>query len=685
MNSESNYCESYNSLNNINTFTSTCGEDESNSNEYIITFCNKFQNFDNIFKLSKKEIKDYLPKYSYLIFQSDLNSNFNANTNSNSNSKKNENKMSNKEKIFNGVKNFYSDEEYMKMKGFYSYCYDKFEFKKYIEQILSKNVKIPTWSSKLNIREKVFLIIKSLIFNNMPGFLLRMLIENEYEYENTLKMILNHFEFTKKYLIKKSDDVKKLFQSKSLYIFGRDFEYSPNLIINLEKLLICFKGSSRKSMISFGIFILNYIESYIIIPGQIERINILLDCNNVNDIPDSFLEILYKFSAFKSIKISKIFVLNNRLEYIKDILKKFSKNLNSTYFINDFSMMKIFYNSSQLEMKYGGTFENLEDSKNFNFLKITDDRFETSETSNSNLIILSKEEYYNKYHDNDLFYKVESLLNDIMSMKSYLCLKKTDSNNLKISNESKIIKKKDSIDNSLIISNALSNISNDRCLSCKIELINLYDKYCSNSIKKSNSNASKDFEKKLVESLKSDKNENSCASCVKNMKNSISKNTASHYCTSKGLLKSKLLSSKLSNERLKVIPEFPIGKNIKKKINIFTSKIPENDKKMFNENRINNYKDISDSKKDFITDIFKTNLSKNDKNGLSLSPIKSYLFEDYEKFNYLNKKDISSDSSINSINSLDSINYKDSPLNFTFSNLSTKNKNTSGKENIKKI
>ena len=134
-------------------------------------------------------------------------------------------------------------------------------------------------------------------------------------------------------------------------------------------------------------FYLGFLEDFVLIPGQIEEWNILIDLNGLSifSIPEDLKIIIYKIQLFFNFRLGNIYLINSN--YFSKILFNLAGNLlisklkNRLFLINssnNFSELFENINRNQLEIKYGGTCENLKfnvfnyekNSKNFSFEKI---------------------------------------------------------------------------------------------------------------------------------------------------------------------------------------------------------------------------------------------------------------------------------------------------------------------------
>jgi len=163
-----------------------------------------------------------------------------------------------------------------------------------------------------------------------------------------------------------TDNIKRIFEKKMIYTYGRDCFYRPILIIN------CLKIEQEKAEISdlklSIMFMMDYIVKYMLLPGQIENINIIFQLQDLTDsttnktIPDSIIFILNLILNNYPIRVFSIFFNDIENDSIKNLKTKW--NLIGVEF-GDYSKLLKFIHPEQLEEKFGGSAESLENNINF--------------------------------------------------------------------------------------------------------------------------------------------------------------------------------------------------------------------------------------------------------------------------------------------------------------------------------
>ena len=68
-----------------------------------------------------------------------------------------------------------------------------------------------------------------------------------------------------------------MLENGSVYIFGRDKFLNPNVIINMKNLI----GENGIDLQNVVFFIVEFLEKYVFMPGKIENLNLIIDCQDI--------------------------------------------------------------------------------------------------------------------------------------------------------------------------------------------------------------------------------------------------------------------------------------------------------------------------------------------------------------------------------------------------------------------
>jgi len=161
-------------------------------------------------------------------------------------------------------------------------------------------------------------------------------------------------------------DIKKIFETKMIYTFGRDINYNPILIINCQKILE-EKAKNDNLQLSI-IFIIDYIVKYMLLPGQIENIDIIIQEKETDDLEikkneESIIIFLLDLIVKNyPIRVDIVFFKNTNTELMNNIFSKI--NTRGIEFLPYKSMQSLIH-PEQREAKFEGTADSLDNNINF--------------------------------------------------------------------------------------------------------------------------------------------------------------------------------------------------------------------------------------------------------------------------------------------------------------------------------
>ena len=218
-------------------------------------------------------------------------------------------------------------------------------------------------SKNYNIYFKSKLIESSLINKNKETNTKDLIINNIKS--KTSKTFSFSLQNSIKYINK---EVFDFLNNGCIYIHGRDSCYRPLVVVNLAKFLDLNFELSFDSIKSSIIYLNNYIISNLLIPGQVETWNIILNLNKVSllSIPTKIKELISIMQSNYKIRINKIFVF--KLTFSLHIIKSLVYTLypsckNKIIYVNDNNYKDVIFNSinpSQLEEKFYGIQDNID-------------------------------------------------------------------------------------------------------------------------------------------------------------------------------------------------------------------------------------------------------------------------------------------------------------------------------------
>ena len=199
----------------------------------------------------------------------------------------------------------------------------------------------------------------------------RFLLSYSFDFEKTLNGILEYNSWALKYKpVQLNENLKQILLSGFIYIHGRDNRFRPIIILRPN----IFLTENKKRKISYEdwmltvIYLLDYLISYLLIPGQVESWNIICDMKDVSiySIPAELKNILTIIQTNYKFRLHAMYIIN--LSGFANILWGLIKNLmgesiqKKIKMINSSDNYKELYeniNPSQLENRYCGLAEDI--------------------------------------------------------------------------------------------------------------------------------------------------------------------------------------------------------------------------------------------------------------------------------------------------------------------------------------
>ncbi len=272
--------------------------------------------------------------------------------------------------------------------------------------------------------------------------ILRFLISNDFKYNQTFNDLNNNCiwrrenlpvkiiaknNLNEKFILNRNVDL--ILNSGFIYLHGVDNQYRPNIVIRPEIYFELNKNKKfnfqLKDWLDSCIFILEICINFLLIQGQIENWNLIIDLNNVYlfYLPKEINKILNIIQNIYKYRLNRIYILN--INHVTSILWKMVKNIFGSYIDKKFTIVnsknnffELFENikKEQIEIKYGGYAKNIEfDNIEFYYNKLYYDKEDIYQNSVFNEISLEKDikiEFYSLIEKCYLFLIQESNYNN---------------------------------------------------------------------------------------------------------------------------------------------------------------------------------------------------------------------------------------------------------------------------------
>lgn len=180
---------------------------------------------------------------------------------------------------------------------------------------------------KIIIKSKAVLDL-SLINDSV---LLKYLQYNKGKIGKSINELINREKYLiEAYHIEYSNEINDVLQSRSIYIYGRDEFLRPNVYIEEKYMRDYLNKYSFKIVSSAIVYLFNYINNNLLIPGQIESWNIIIkEINILSDgINSEISTFLYKLSLLFKYQLNMLFICSKNQWSIQNLLNIYNSTTN---------------------------------------------------------------------------------------------------------------------------------------------------------------------------------------------------------------------------------------------------------------------------------------------------------------------------------------------------------------------
>ena len=170
------------------------------------------------------------------------------------------------------------------------------------------------------------------------------------------------------YPVNVNENVEKALQKGTVYIHGRDKRFRPFMIVKVKHFQQMKADFTNLDTIILGIIAFEYFKYHLAVPGKIENINLILDCQDMNVFTAPYMRIKVLLQAiqsqFKCI-CKTIFVLNSPATFsifyngVKGFINEMVRSKIQIHSTNTCDQLLDIALPEQIEQKYGGTSPNL--------------------------------------------------------------------------------------------------------------------------------------------------------------------------------------------------------------------------------------------------------------------------------------------------------------------------------------
>lgn len=248
-------------------------------------------------------------------------------------------------------------------------------------------------------------------YNFTQGDKLRFLQALNYSTEETFKLILHNLDFRTNYKnlygLKLKGKTSEILNSGALYIHGRDADYRPLVVFQLSKYLEIQKKYSLDEWLEAIVYLCNYMNTKLMIPGIVETWNVFLFLENAS-LFGITTELRTMISIMQShfkgrLHLIYIFKMSSIFKFLMAVITKMYPYVESKMRIvdeeNKEETLLKHVNSNQIEKKFYGECENIETMSCFKKSELKkEDKKENIDIDSNDIINSEKETEKNDNH-----------------------------------------------------------------------------------------------------------------------------------------------------------------------------------------------------------------------------------------------------------------------------------------------
>ena len=245
-------------------------------------------------------------------------------------------------------------------------------------------------------------------------FLLYFIYASNGDYKDSIKRIKVYLDYNNKTFpmpLTPKSKVIEILNKGFFYCYGRDHRFRPIVVCQADVFQKFYKEYQTEELMKATAFLLQYLVNNLLVPGKFETWIMIINLSGVSiiSLPEPLKRIIPELSDFFLCRLYKNYIIG--LNFITRILYKIAVN-----FIDKVTAAKITVldkkkdpklfeeiRRDNIEEKFGGTAPNLPaDSENGYFPPRMPSQYYIKEEENINDILVSEEEYINKYERGEI-------------------------------------------------------------------------------------------------------------------------------------------------------------------------------------------------------------------------------------------------------------------------------------------
>ena len=245
-------------------------------------------------------------------------------------------------------------------------------------------------------------------------FLLCFIYSTNGNLKESYKRIVEYLEFSNKtfpIIITPKSRLIEILNKGFIYVYGRDNRFRPVIICQAKVFQKYYKEYQTEELLQATSFLCQYIVNNMLIPGQYETWNMIINLTGVSiiSLPEPLKRLIPELSNYFLCRLYKNYLIG--LNFFTRILYKIAVNFIDKVTASKFTVLdkkndpKLFkeIRKDNIEEKFGGTAPNMPtDNENGFFPPRMPSQYFIKEEENINDILISEEDYINKYKNGEI-------------------------------------------------------------------------------------------------------------------------------------------------------------------------------------------------------------------------------------------------------------------------------------------
>ena len=232
--------------------------------------------------------------------------------------------------------------------------------------------------------------------------------------KESYKRVVDYLKFSSStfpVIIKPNSKLIEIINKGFVYVYGRDNRFRPIIICQCKVFQKFYKNYQTEEILQSVYFLCQFLVNNMLIPGQFESWVFIINLSGVSvlSLPEPIKKMIPALSNYFLARLYKCYIMG--LNWISRVIYKIACN-----FLDDVTVEKInvldstkdpklfeIIRKDNIEVQFGGTAPNMPvDSENGFFPPRMPSEYFIKENENPNNILISEDEYINKYKNGEI-------------------------------------------------------------------------------------------------------------------------------------------------------------------------------------------------------------------------------------------------------------------------------------------